>query len=153
MNSVVFLDVDGVLNHCNWEPPTPHEIEDLIDPECVAKVNRICELTGSVIVLSSSWREIEGGWQEVESILKTRGLKAPMIGATITSLERIQCRWFTGSRFDEIARWLSSRPEFTRWVVLEDNLIDGIPESHLVHVQYGLTDSDVDSAIRILGPV
>ena len=62
MNKYLFLDIDGVLNHDKWfdsEHYKKHQEnwkKSMFDPECVARVNRILEVTGARLVVSSSWR-------------------------------------------------------------------------------------------------
>lgn len=57
MKKIVFLDVDGVLNHkdMNWN----HQQWPL-DPVCVQRMKRIIAETGCIVVLSSTWRKIGG---------------------------------------------------------------------------------------------
>jgi len=60
--SLVFLDFDGVLNHAAWlEKLFLKGIDEWspgmsFDRECVARLNRIIDETGALVVVSSSWR-------------------------------------------------------------------------------------------------
>jgi hypothetical protein len=82
---VIFLDIDGVLNHCDTrsnalvthEEPLPLPIA----PECMARLNRLIAETGAKIVISSSWR-LYAGWQELSKALARKGLVAEVIGST-----------------------------------------------------------------------
>ena len=58
---ILFLDIDGVLNGKDWavenigrgnEGWSPY----VFDPRTVRQLNRILEITGAEIVISSSWR-------------------------------------------------------------------------------------------------
>lgn len=60
----LFLDIDGVLNHEDWYKNKIDQYrndfkewwEACFDPECVARVNHILDVTGARLVVSSSWR-------------------------------------------------------------------------------------------------
>lgn len=66
---VLFLDVDGVLNHegCDWQN---YGSIHLIDPACVDRVHHICNQTGARIVVSSTWR---GSQEAMAAILSVFG--------------------------------------------------------------------------------
>lgn len=51
---VLFLDIDGVANCATTKETAGPYIG--IDPKLMAKVQRIVDKTGSVVVLSSTWR-------------------------------------------------------------------------------------------------
>lgn len=54
---VAFLDIDGVLNSNQfWE--NCKNIDEEIDDTAVARLAKIVNATNSIIVLSSSWREL-----------------------------------------------------------------------------------------------
>lgn len=154
----LFLDIDGVVNHqgvydeCAKRPGQTVP-EDWLDPSRIALVNEICTRTGAVIVISSSWREFLNGWQGVRDVLVKRGLTAEVIDHTIMIEERVRLGWVTGTRWDEIDYWLTWHPEVTRWVVLEDAAIEGIPPENLVHTNLseGLTREGAERAVAILG--
>jgi len=82
---VIFLDIDGVLNHCNTRSnvlPTAHEPLPIpIAPECMARLNRLIAETGAKIVISSSWR-LFARWQDLGPALVRHGLCAEVIGET-----------------------------------------------------------------------
>lgn len=85
--TILFADFDGVLNHNEWTRrrianrnmnPTD---ADLIDPACVARLQRICDRTGAAIVISSAWRAIVGRGRSIAA-LRHRGLTADVLGGT-----------------------------------------------------------------------
>jgi hypothetical protein len=81
---VVFLDIDGVLNHCDTRGAIPTVAEPMplpIAPECMARLNRLITETNAKIVISSSWR-LFAGWQDLGSALARHGLVADVIGET-----------------------------------------------------------------------
>ncbi len=54
---IIFLDVDGVLNHSEtpeWATATPYN--DVLDQGCILQLDRIITFTGAKLVISSSWR-------------------------------------------------------------------------------------------------
>ena len=51
---IIFLDVDGVLNHSECREWT--DTAEVLDPEIVERVKDICAKTGAKIVISSVWR-------------------------------------------------------------------------------------------------
>jgi hypothetical protein len=154
---VVFLDCDGVINHHGVydecaKRPGQTQPEDWVDPSRVALVNEICDRTGAVIVVSSSWRNFLDGWKGVRDTLAKRGLRAEVVDSTITTTERQKLSWPPGPRWDEIHYWLTWHPEVTQWVVLEDADTDGIPPENLVRttLDQGLTREGVERAVSIL---
>ena len=154
---MVFLDIDGVLNHHGVyaqcaEHPEATKPEDWLDPACIARLNTICERTGAVIVISSSWREYLHGWEGVRDVLALRGLTAEVIDHTVMVTDRVRMGWYDGLRWDEIQLWLTEHPGVTHYVVLEDALIDGVPEDHLVQttLREGLTPELAERAVALL---
>lgn len=156
---IVFLDIDGVCNHSRLyaELVPLHgttKPSDWIDRECVARVNRICELTGAVILLSSSWRNYvpTPAYPGPIPVLRECGLTADVIGGTpaIEDMNTIVER--NGTRWTEVRAWLDEHPEVTQWVALDDCDWRGFPVDHFVRTDMavGLQDADVERAVNIL---
>lgn len=82
---VIFLDIDGVLNHCGTRSTVlVTEAEPLplpIAPECLTRLNKLVAETGAKIVISSSWR-LYARWQNLGAALVRQGLIADVIGGT-----------------------------------------------------------------------
>lgn len=92
---IIFLDVDGVLNHdqCpEWDRGSPYVLAD----ECIVQMNRILVATNASIVLSSTWRLSEQGCAEVYNALL---FATAVIGKTPEL-------WHGKPRKDEILKWL-----------------------------------------------
>ena len=111
---VVFLDIDGVLATAHtynvwratiWDAKHPGQpkprgrakkafkkdaINDvpadvnLLDADCCARVQRLCDLTGAVIVISSSWRQ-DFNLDALQAMLASKGITAPIVGMTTTA--------------------------------------------------------------------
>jgi hypothetical protein len=138
---VIFLDFDGTLNSFAMDCRRA-------DPACVARLNRLIKASGAAIVVSSSLR-ISG---RTLTVLRLRlwSVRGSMIGLT-PRLDRVPGE--DATRGEEIQAWLDLHPDVTRFVILDDT-DDGMDDlrPHLVQTDplFGLTDDDVEKAIRIL---
>lgn len=65
IDKIIFLDIDGVLNSEDWfnkfimnvkSGNTYNGQNNMIDPDAINRVVKICKETGARIVISSSWR-------------------------------------------------------------------------------------------------
>ena len=163
---VVFLDIDGVLNHCDTRCPTPTSGEPLpmpIEPKCMERLNRLIAETGAKIVISSSWR-LFARWQDLGPALVRHGLVAEVIGETpnLVNDETWLANWeahkgapFTFELLErgwEIGEWLAAHPEVTAFVILDDcSDMDALkPWLVLTHPNDGLDDPDVERAKWLL---
>ena len=139
--NLIFLDIDGVLNcqlHFQSQQFESYqdakkqlkkavkskEIERLeyyqsqICKERMEWFNQLCEETNSVVVLSSTWRKIDG----IEEILKLCGATFQLVGKTG------QCN--CGNRGCEIQQWLETNckelfgvhgSDFYRYAIIDDD--------------------------------
>lgn len=151
---VVFLDFDGVLNGArHFSRVTSEELwrdESHFDRTCVRRVSSLVRETGSVIVVSSSWRHGRSTY-ELQQLLYHVGLSraCSVVGKTAD--------FSTGrrdyERGDEIEHWVEKRGDVESFVILDDDTDMG-NVAHL-HVQtdpkIGITNADVRRATRILG--
>jgi len=154
---VVFLDVDGVLNHmgCKEMFGEYRGVEDAR----VAKLAEIvfCQSPPAAIVLTSSWKEL---WDH-QPINSTK--LDPMAQYLVDKL-RSHGMHIT-DRTDEknamqrglgIQGWLRKVKDVDAWVVLDDEIFGDYSDRgimpHLVKTDDcdGLTDEDVAEAIKIL---
>lgn len=82
---VIFLDIDGVLNHCNTRSAALATVKEPlplpIEPECITRLNQLVAATDAKIVISSSWR-LYAPWQDLSRALAHHGLVAEVIGKT-----------------------------------------------------------------------
>ena len=108
---VLFLDVDGVLNH---DIIFARHIEPPLDAEIVDRLNRLCELTGAHVVLSSAWRAGKTHDGLEQDLRDAGALKHAHPTDPRT-------KWLsTGRRGDEIDEWLSRHPEVTIYAIVDD---------------------------------
>ena len=156
MNPILFLDVDGVLNH---EAIFLRNIHPPLDPELVARLNRLCEATGAQVVLSSSWRAdafsngLEDDLRATGALRhahptdpRTKWLNAVSNGGVI--MARV--------RGAEITEWLSRHPEVTPYAIVDDSS-DMLPEQMPRFVQTdfqagGLTEHHAKALEALLLP-
>lgn len=154
----LFLDIDGVLNSeyfysltasgdkslvCE-SPSLDQFFKENLDSAAIDRVIRICSETGAEIVLSSSWRLDENVYDR----LMPSGL---MIYRKTPSLywkyQTFLCRG------EEIAEYLRQNPAEAYCILDDDDdmLASQKPNFILIDSCFGLTDSDADRAIEILG--
>jgi len=119
---VVFLDIDGVLNHAatrsSADPTAAEPLPIPIAPECMSRLNRLIAETGAKIVISSSWR-LFARWQDLGPALVRHGLVADVIGETpdlpndkvwLANWQLRKGETFTFERLErgwEIAEWIA----------------------------------------------
>ncbi len=163
MRPILFLDIDGVLNSVAWnekQRTKPSErdytegwmqtADHSIDPDAVARLNRVVKETRCLVVLSSSWRKMDP-LTLVTRMLRYRDFQHHLFAAT-PHLENGM------KRGAEIAVWLCDlaavsgrRPPFA----IVDDGDDMEPfMDRLVQTDHkvGLTDEDADRLIALLKP-
>ena len=107
-DTVIFLDVDGVLNSMStpawmgedWDTPLARPLQNL---------KHIVDKTGANIIVTSSWREYPAALRKLEIALMVFELH---IAGRTPALPT--------NRPDEIQTWLSDHPEVKRYVILDD---------------------------------
>lgn len=161
IRTLLFLDVDGVLNGCGSGPSTREGLERLFEPRCCANFQRIVDATHPRVVLSSSWRNmIHHGDMSVrgfETLLRTHGVRCDLVCLTRRSLTR----WSPDgphpesavTRAGEVRDWLDLDGSTGPFVVLDDD-DDGFRAAGMPLVQtigsLGLTDVDAELAISLI---
>ena len=149
--SIVFLDIDGVLNGHRRDAHGYCRIE--AGP--VVHLNRILAETEARLVITSSWRYlVHSGAMTLEGfsyMLITHGI------ACHGRLAGVTCRdEEAGSRGDQITRWLDQYPlrgARSAYVVIDDEDAGVTGAGHpLVRTdgRVGLTHRDADAAIAVL---
>lgn len=148
---IIFLDVDGVLNHrAIFQKVHDSGVmtREVLDDECIHRLKKIVDsvFPSSIeIVLSSSWRFDPEHVKALVYRLSLFGLRI----ASQTTLEGHH-------RGAQIKEWLDARPQLVdpKILILDDDS-DMLPEQLPFFVQTnmdtGLTDGHVDRALEILG--
>ena len=162
---VVFLDFDGVLNsHAFWErravstAPKTDRWEDDIDPEAVARVERLCAESDAHVVVSSTWR-LSHTKLALQELLRKKGFTREVLGTTpdYTMRNRPGGLWLANERGHEIQGWLddnarSGSCDVVSFVILDDDsdMAHLKPRHVKIDVTVGFTDADVERAAEIL---
>jgi hypothetical protein len=150
---LIFLDIDGVLNSAPFLKA--HAITDYksviqallasLDPEAIERLNRIVDVTGARIVVSSVWRAMMR-IGELQKAFERAGLKTcpfsqtPQLGTT---------------RGREIQSWLDRRRvtvPVESFVILDDDadMEHLLPRLVQTSMDDGLQDRHVEKAVEIL---
>lgn len=148
LETIVFLDVDGVLNDAQPVTKMPtgaSEWLQLLDEERVALLNDIVDATGARVVLSSSWRQVHA-LDEMQELLEAAGFRGELLDATPEIAK---------ARGEQIEAWLDDHgAEVERYVALDDSaFMNPIPNDNKVKTsgrRGGLTQGERDEAIRKL---
>lgn len=146
---VLFLDIDGVLN--DGTRSTLAESSSF-NPASVAQLNRVIEVTGCKLVLSSSWRYVIldgtmtlGGF---EFLLRTHGVRqGALIGHTCEDE-------LVPGRGAQIRRWVERHTAVLVWAAVDDHDLGlGNEAWRQVRTQgsEGLDEGGADRLIEILG--
>jgi hypothetical protein len=154
---VIFLDIDGVLNHDKWYTSDTYknmyqnENNELdLDPICVERINNICHKTNAKIVISSNWRI---SWYGTILRLTRGGLKEQYIIDKTPERMWVNIPNFDRSRGAEINDWLEQHNECENYIILDDRT--DFKKEQLYHFikinpNIGLTDEQMIKAIDML---
>ena len=163
MNTVLFLDIDGVLNSHFWNNSHQREISDgtLIDEEKIKILAPLIKKTDAGLILHSGWRfwfdderkplRAEAG--KLIDLLAKEGLSINGVTPDLTTKEIRRTKKFSLVKADEILLWLKMHEGIAGWVVLDDlDLHNHFVEQHQVkpNPEVGLTLEDLKKAEKIL---
>ena len=153
--SVIFLDVDGVINimspSYNTTTIQPDGKTIWVESHLIKRLDWLIDQTSSDVVISSSWRL---DMDDLSKLMKKSGFKNQnkVIGYTPY---RKDIRY----RGDEIQAWIDENNYRENYVVLEDEIDDvngekctTIPKENIIEVdpKIGLTHQNVQEAKNIL---
>lgn len=95
MRKIIFLDIDGVLNHNDFYKKYPPEIRnawrdlnedefgDMFSPESIHHLNVITDVCNAEIVISSTKRlDTKGDLKLMQEIMHKRGINGKLVGIT-----------------------------------------------------------------------
>ena len=173
--TIIFLDIDGVLNSNLWYyKRMSQNIEkdyplSEFDPDAIKRLNKILLETGAKIVVSSSWRSGHTN-ETMQKLLTDVGVIGEVVG--LTPSFRGMITDYTTPRGCEIDWWLKKEGLFQRINWSEEKQMEFIEKAkvknyiildddsdmlykqreHFVKTDnmVGLTDEDVDKSIMIL---
>jgi len=149
---IIFLDIDGVL--CIPGHFGPIETRNLgghmvhtFNTDCVQRLNKIVDVSGASIVISSAWRIDFWASEEFEMLkefLKSQGMTGNVIDHTPYDDEGIRGR--------EIQTWLTEHPEVKKFVIIDDSNDMEHLMPYLVRTQFfhGIQDEHIDAALKML---
>lgn len=153
---IIFLDVDGVLNHSKCNARVGSCILGISD-RLVSNLATIVRATNAKIVLTSSWK---AHWQrntrsrDQESVMG-KYLQNKLLKQKIYIFDKTKD--YSDNRGEGIKHWLAKHKDVTKWVVLDDDIFPDYEEQgilpHLVKTDFyagGLTESFVNQAIQML---
>ncbi len=157
---VVFLDIDGVLNsqrwfdaqenegHVGFDPESDEMWLSMLDPECIARLNRVIAEHEAKVVISSSWRNLLEP-ERIHRLLAAKGFAGEVIGATTTSQGLVPTR--RTQRGDQIAHWLATAT-VASFVILDDDedMVHLAPRHVKTTWSLGLTEEDAARASELL---
>lgn len=152
---LLFLDIDGVLNSSDWAVRTEQRGLLGLDPEAVARLQRVVDETGCSIILSSTWRLLHS-LSEMRGLLIEAGMRSPVPLRDRTP--DLTTKTHTGSqilkavgRGMEVNAWLDNIGFEGRYCCIDDDS-DFLPGQPLVKTtfQSGMLDSHADQCIAIL---
>jgi hypothetical protein len=144
--NIVFLDIDGVMNHANhFVRSNKHQLQEFC-PRSEKNLKRIIQECDAKIVVSSTWRKGDTLQSIRKWLFSHYDLETYVIGLTpILSYDDI--------RGNEIKAYVENAGhKITKFVILDDDKDMGELMDHLVQTDYrwGLTDEKCEEAIRIL---
>lgn len=148
---IIFLDIDGVLNHQQYwiENPNrysiPQSVSDDLDPKSIEILNNIVERTKASIVVSSTWRKIHS-IEKISEMLKSKGYKYNNIIDKTPVLPSI--------RGKEIDEYLESKKGLVEsYLIIDDEddiLLSQRNNFMRTSMKYGLTPDMEDLCVDIL---
>lgn len=151
--SLIFLDVDGVLN--SEKSCIRFRTSRKLCPDAIGVLNRILRETGAGIVVSSTWR-LNRTHDELRQILDTAGVEDvdSRYVAKTKDLSAIKQNgfWASVERGEEIALWIKENNWTRPFAILDDdNDMKGVHEHFfMTDARVGLQDDVADRVIRHL---
>lgn len=133
---VLFLDVDGVLNHNKTRERCLNYIG--VDKVLAQRLTKWLSDKDIKVVLSSTWRR----FPEMHSHLEENGIQWVSITPYLNGLDRGL----------EIDAWLSANPQVTDWAILDDTA-DMRPHMNrlvLTNPALGVTDGNLAQVKNLL---
>lgn len=112
---VLFLDIDGVV--LSGQELWRTRNNRYLPPEKIALVKEVCDRTGAVIVVSSTWRMSD----DTEAQLRDAGLPLHDDWRTPFNREMRGSLYIADRRGGEIEQWLEQHPEGGAYAIVDDD--------------------------------
>ena len=145
ISKIIFLDFDGCI--------TNYASSFKLNPDKLTLLGKIIEATDCSLVISSTWRsdDVKTTIEKLSdpSDFYNNGIVFPFCNRIVGVTDRIEY----AKRGVEIAKWIKDNNFTGRYVILDDMsdmLNEQKPYLVLTDLWEGLTDTDVEKAIRIL---
>lgn len=150
-NSIIFLDIDGVLNSTSFAMKNPVIGLLGMDLEAVQILVKIVKETGCKLVISSTWRKLGLG---VGSDFRQELAKTDPSGTVLRAV--IGATPVLGGDFrrgNEIQKWIDKNSFHGKFVILDDDSDMEHLKGYLVQTDnyVGLTLDDANEVISRLG--
>lgn len=159
MTRVLFLDLDGVVLSGNelWRTGNHR----YLPPEKIALVKQVCDRTGAVVVVSSTWRNSD----DTADQLRHAGLCLHADWRTPLNARHIGSIIIGRRRGAEIQDWLDAHPEVSSYAIVDDDndmlehqlsrfvktpFVDGMDAGHADALAKILNTVNLDGTARIL---
>jgi len=163
-DSVIFLDIDGVLNRHEWDAAV---MCGQIHRDKVQLLNDVLRATGAKIVLSSAWRYIlyrgEMDLMGLEWLFRSHGMLADRLIGVTRKDTMVRPTTFSpetwpqhNERGQQIADWRTESGHAGPYVVVDDLDLGISDAGHpfvLVEGDVGLTAADAAEMIQLLSRV
>lgn len=156
-DKVIFLDIDGVLNHADYGEDIYYDkfagIEVPLDKDNLTQLESLLQqVPDAKIVWSTDWKDCQtdkwNNWTNPRIFLESQPfIKERILGHTSSKM--------SSEHFHDIQWWLKDHSDVKTYVILEDSYFPnewfGL-EKHLVRVDpsKGLTKNDVEQAVKTL---
>lgn len=115
---VIFLDMDGVL--CTPRASVASGDTGMmayLDPIACLLLRKLVEKTGARLVISSTWRK----YHTRESFASILSANCPNLGNYVVREDAWRTDDLGPRRGNEIARWLESRNDIEKFIILDDD--------------------------------
>ncbi len=145
--NVLFLDYDGVVNvpmwnnegtKCEYGYPRQGKVNNF---QACQWVSEFCQKFNYKIVVISTWRKRDN----YKECLYNGGLRK-----TIDIIGKTECL-YPQTRGDEIRDWLSKHPEVDKFIIFDDETIDGLEDKQILCTNsYGFGEDEFNKAATII---
>lgn len=148
----ILLDIDGVLVTTPSWKPTENLDDNFPDFKfkAVESLNQILNETNAKIILTTTHKH-RFDTMQWKNIFVRRGVNL----ISIDKIRNVFGNRLNITRYNEVVTWINNNPRKKYVIIDDDKSLNSLPytiKNHLVLVDslIGLTESDAESAIRIL---